>query len=613
MQRPSKTSVGYAIPDEVLKCVMGYLEEPCDRSAVSLVCKRWYRVDALTRKHVTIAFCYTISPSDLGARFPELESLKLKGKPRASMFNLIPQDWGGYAEPWINEISQTLLCLKALHLRRMIVTDEDLRALARARGHILQVLKLEKCSGFTTLGLLEVARSCRSLRVLFLEESTIEDEGGEWLHELALHNSSLEVLNFYMTGLENVNVNDLEMIATNCRSLTSLKISECDILDLRNVFKKATALEEFGGGSFSSSEERAVEPNIYEMVKFPTKLMSLSGLNYMSETELPFVFPRASSLKKLDLQYTLLSTESYCQLLQSCINIEILEVTNAIGDRGLEVAAENCKKLRRLRVERGEDEAGLEGEQNFVSHKGLSVISQGCPNLEYIAVYVSDMTNSALESVGKFCKNLRDFRLVLLDKKEQVTDLPLDNGVMALLLGCQKLRRFGFYLRPGGLTDIGLGYIGKFSTNVRWMLLGYVGETDFGLLEFSKGCPNLEKLELRGCCFSEYALSVAVLSLRSLKYIWVQGYNATPSGFDLLAMERPFWNIEFTPAFQVTVDGFNLEEEITEKPAQILAYYSLAGRRTDHPDSVIPLSLSSWNRQLQHVYEYSQRQHVYEY
>lgn len=592
-----------AIPDEVLECVIGHLDDPRDRSAVSLVCKRWCRVDALTRKHVTIAFCYTISPSYLSARFPGIESLKLKGKPRAAMFNLIPLDWGGYAAPWLKEISENLLRLKVLHLRRMVVTDEDLRVLARGRGHILQVLKLEKCSGFSTHGLLDLARSCRSLRTLFLEESTIEDEGGEWLHELALHNSSLEVLNFYTTNLENVNVSDLELIATNCRSLTSLKISEYDILDLRNVLKQAAALEEFGGGSFSSSEERAVEPNIYEKVKFPTKLMSLSGLNYMSETELPAIFPRASSLKKLDLQYTLLSTENYCQLLQLCTNIEVLEVTNVIGDKGLQVVADNCKKLRRLRVERGEDEVGLEDEQGFVSHKGLSVIAQGCPNLEYIAMYATDMTNSALESVGKFCKNLRDFRLVLLDKEEQVTDLPLDNGVMALLLGCQKLRRFGFYLRPGALTDIGLGYIGKFSSNVRWMILGYVGETDFGLLEFSKGCPNLEKLELRGCCFSEYALSVAVLSLRSLKYIWVQGYNATPTGVNLLAMERPFWNIEFTPARQVAVDGFSEDlEEVAGKPAQILAYYSLAGRRTDHPDSVIPLTLSSWNRQ--HIYGY---------
>eukprot|EP01018_Ginkgo_biloba_P012305 Gb_07237 [translate_table: standard] len=688
--------------------------------------------------------------------------------------------------------------------------------------------------------------SLLSLKVLLLEESCIEDNGQDWLHELALHNSSLEVLNFYMTGLDKINVSDLELIVTNCASLSSLKVSECDILDLRGILKKATALEEFGGGSFSGSEDRAV--------RFPPKLTSLLGLCFMSETELPAILPIASTLKKLDLQYTFLSTENHCQLVGLCTNLEFLfsktflicshlasfavgvlslqsslkhgdrghsktiagrcfwcygpsgdfggqyhvnlivnklmgsfavvrpcalyarpiynykmqrkpdinvqtnvpllqhactgnwkwvlhtllcsvypvaqtrnkmdktqmaidenehlkaceslkikrkseekhphavveeflspsslepiegpyrpsisppvpqmsetpaelqlknpqrkeytkialqlpfekvsivnwsfpkvmeaaqslrqqslnskwangpthwqqAVRNVIGDRGLEVVANNCKKLRRLRVERGEDEQGLEDEQGWVSHKGLSFVARGCPLLEYIAVYVSDICNSTLETFGQFCKNLKDFRLVLLDKQEQVTDLPLDNGVRALLRGCQKLNRFACYLRPGGLTDTGLGYIGKYSTNVRWMLLGFAGETDSGILKFCKGCPKLERLEIRGCCFSESALAAAVLRLKALKYIWVQGYNATVSGANLLAMARPFWNIEFSPGLQLPRDvvAEDVEaEEINKQAAQILAYYSLAGRRTDHPDSVIPLTPPNWNCQ----------------
>ena len=141
-------SASNSIPGEVLDCVIGNLEDPHDRSIVSLVCNRWYHVDALARKHVTIVFYYTISPLYLNARFPGLESLKLKGKPRVSMFNLIPSDWGGYAESWINQISKTFLCLKSLHLHRMIITNEDLSLMARDRENILQVLKLEKCSGF---------------------------------------------------------------------------------------------------------------------------------------------------------------------------------------------------------------------------------------------------------------------------------------------------------------------------------------------------------------------------------------------------------------------------------------------------------------------------------
>lgn len=543
---------------------------------------------------MTVAFCYSIHASDLTRRFTRLESLTVKGKPRAAMYNLLPHDWGGYAKPWIDQISFTCLCLKALHLRRMIVTDDDLTTLVRGRGHMLQELKLEKCSGFTTRGLEEVARGCRSLKTLMLDESQIEEESGDWLHELALNNSSLEVLNFYMTTLEIINTSDLELIVTNCPSLTSLKVGECDIVEMRGVLSKATALEEFGGGTFNNSEEHATETS---MITFPPKLTSLLGLNFMIEAEMPAIFPRASALKKLDLQYTFLSTENHCQLAGLCPNLEILEVRNVIGDKGLEVVANTCKKLKRLRVERGADDPTLEDEQGWISHKGLALVAQGCPLLEYIAVYVSDICNATLETFGQCCKNLKDFRLVLLDKEEHITDLPLDNGVRALLRGCQKLSRFAFYVRPGGLTDTGLGYIGEYSTNVRWMLLGFVGETDQGILEFSKGCPKLERLEIRGCCFSESALAAAVLQLKSLKYIWVQGYNATVTGANLLAMARPYWNIEFSPALQAS-DVFAedvAEEKKQDQVAQLLAYYSLAGRRTDHPESVIPLAPLFWN------------------
>jgi len=77
-----------------------------------------------------------------------------------------------------------------------------------------------------------------------------------------------------------------------------------------------------------------------------------------------------------------------------------------------------------------------------------------------------------------------------------------------------------------------------------------------------------------------------------LKYIWVQGYKGTATGEQLLAMSRPFWNIEFTPPLKVTRDELDdMEEESSgHQPAQILAYYSLAGRRTDNPESVILLS-----------------------
>lgn len=148
------------------------------------------------------------------------------------------------------------------------------------------------------------------------------------------------------------------------------------------------------------------------------------------------------------------------------------QVTNVIGDRGLEVVAQTCKKLQRLRIERGDEDQGLGDEQGRVTQVGLLTLAQGCPELEYMAVYASDISNVALESLGNFRKILCDFWLVLLDREERITELSLDNGLRALLRGCTKLRRFALYLRLGGLSDVGLGYIGEYGCNVRWILMG---------------------------------------------------------------------------------------------------------------------------------------------
>lgn len=575
---------GSVVPEEALHLVMGYVDHPRDREAASLVCRRWHRIDALTRKHVTVPFCYAASPARLLARFPRLESLAVKGKPRAAMYGLIPDDWGAYARPWVAELAAPLECLKTLHLRRMVVTDDDLATLVRARGHMLQELKLDKCSGFSTDALRLVARSCRSLRTLFLEECSITDNGTEWLHDLAVNNPVLVTLNFYMTYLRVVPA-DLELLAKNCKSLISLKISDCDLSDLIGFFQMATSLEEFAGAEFNEQGELTK----YGNVKFPSRLCSL-GLTCLGTNEMHIIFPFSTVLKKLDLQYTFLTTEDHCQLIAKCPNLLVLAVRNVIGDRGLGVVADTCKKLQRLRVERGDDDPGLQEEQGGVSQVGLTAVAVGCRELEYIAAYVSDITNGALESIGTFCKNLCDFRLVLLDRQERITELPLDNGVRALLRGCAKLRRFALYLRPGGLSDVGLGYIGQHSGTIQYMLLGNVGDTDNGLLLFASGCVNLRKLELRSCCFSERALALAMLQMPSLRYVWVQGYKASQTGRDLMLMARPFWNIEFTPpspenANRLTVDG----EPCVDRYAQILAYYSLAGKRSDCPQSVVPL------------------------
>lgn len=169
------------------------------------------------------------------------------------------------------------------------------------------------------------------MRHLFLEESSIIENDGEWLHEMASNNTVLEHLNFYMTDLTRVSSGDLERIARRCPSLASVKISECDISDLIGFFRAAVSLEEFAGGSFSEPPGQVGEGIFNEQleryggVSFPKRLSGL-GITYLGKAEMPIIYPVASRLKKLDLLYALLDTESHCILLQRCPNLEFLEV-----------------------------------------------------------------------------------------------------------------------------------------------------------------------------------------------------------------------------------------------------------------------------------------------
>lgn len=95
--------------ETVASCVIPYIHDPSDRNSVSLVCCRWYEIDSMTRKHVTVHLHYAPTPLRLSQRFPFLESLTLKGYP--SRIDLTHKS-GVNIIPWIQEISVSFKCLK---------------------------------------------------------------------------------------------------------------------------------------------------------------------------------------------------------------------------------------------------------------------------------------------------------------------------------------------------------------------------------------------------------------------------------------------------------------------------------------------------------------------
>ncbi|XP_071735144.1 coronatine-insensitive protein 1-like [Rutidosis leptorrhynchoides] len=369
--------------DRVFDFIIPYIHTTDDRNSVSLVCRKWYHLDCLTRKYVTIHFCYATSPHRLSRRFPFLESLTLKGKPgnaipRATAFQWVPHDWGGYVTPWIEVIANTnsFRCLKSIRFRRMIVTDSDLEVLVRMRGKDIRVLDINACSGFSTDGLLKVSTNCCNLRTLCLQKSEIVDKDGEWLHELALRSTCLEALNYYETSIIKCDRKDIVSLAKNCSdTLISLKLMDCDCSDIMRVFRYAVKLEEFGGAPFYN-------PSTGTFITFHSKVRSMAFANmsrFVTSVVLGYIqLGFAQQLTELDLTYAILTASNYVVIVNKCPNLEVLYAKDPIGDSGLQELGQSCKKLRRVKIKRQGSEEGV------VSQIGLSC---ACKRMRQIGMF----------------------------------------------------------------------------------------------------------------------------------------------------------------------------------------------------------------------------------
>nr|GEU91506.1 hypothetical protein [Tanacetum cinerariifolium] len=385
--------------DTMFSGVMPYVHDGDDRNSLSLVSRKFYELDSLTRNHVTVHVHYAPTTSRLSQRFPNIESLTLVG-----MFD--EDDFPCFeVTSWFLEVSVSFKRLNALCIRDMYLEDEDLERLGKMRGKDLRVLKIEgiheHCvneSGFAC-----VAKWCNQLREFCFENTYSEEYTyGNWLHELALRNK----------------------------------------------------------------------------------------------------------LRELNLQC--IDFEPYCQclLMERCPNLEVLHTGDVCGDGGLHVVGQVCKKLRKLTYDKQ------------VTHMGLISLAQECCNLEYLHLTLTSITNEALECIGTHLKNLGEFHMIL-DEKDGITESPLDNGIRAMLNGCSKLERLDTRLFPGGLTDMGLGYIGNYGHNLKYLFLQNIRESDAGLVELSKGCPKLRKLEMRSCPFNRQSIVAYVFKIPSLRYLKV--------------------------------------------------------------------------------------------
>ncbi|KAF8378053.1 hypothetical protein HHK36_029387 [Tetracentron sinense] len=564
-------------PEEVLEHVFDFLSYR-DRNAVSLVCKSWYTVDRWSRQRVFIGNCYAVRPERLIARFPRVRALTLKGKPHFADFNLVPHDWGGFVNPWIEAMAKSCPGLEELRLKRMVVSDESLELLSRSFPNF-KSLVLISCEGFSTDGLAAIAANCRLLRELDLQENEVEDHRGQWLSCFPDTCTSLVSLNFACLKGE-VNLAALERLVARCPNLKSLRLNRTVPLDmLQKILMRAPQLVDLGTGSYVKDSISEPYSNLINAVFNCKSVRSLSGFLEVSPSFLPAIYPMCWNLTSLNLSYApgIQGTE-LINLIRHCRKLQRLWILDCIGDKGLAVVASTCEELQELRVFPS-DPYGAGN--SIVTEEGLVAISMGCSKLHSLLYFCHQMTNAALITVAKNCPNFTRFRLCILDpnKADHVTLQPLDEGFGAIVQSCKGLRRLSL---SGLLTDKVFLYIGMYAERLEMLSVAFAGDSDKGMLYVLNGCKKLRKLEIRDSPFGDVALLMDVGKYETMRSLWMSSCEVTLGGCKVLAKKMPMLNVEIINE----EDQMDQNSDESVKVEKMYLYRTMDGPRRDAPHFV---------------------------
>ncbi|KAA8538148.1 hypothetical protein F0562_027756 [Nyssa sinensis] len=563
--------------ENVLENVLMFLTSRRDRNAASLVCKSWYRVEALTRLDLFIGNCYSVSPRRVTERFLRVLSVTLKGKPRFADFNLMPPNWGAHFTPWVAAMAYSYPALEKLHLKRMSVTDEDLGILAHSLSSFKELV-LVCCDGFGTSGLAIIASKCRQLRVLDLIDDEVRDDEVDWISCFPEEGTSLESLIFDCVDCP-INFEALERLVARSPSLKKLSLNRyVSIGQLYSLMIQAPQLTHLGTGSFSSSEIVAQgdqEPDYVSAFAASRSLVCLSGFREIIADYLPLIYPVCANLTSLNFSYANIDAEQLRSVIRHCHKLQIFWVLDSVCDEGLQVVAATCKDLRELRVFPIHAREDSEGP---VSEVGLLAISEGCRKLQSLLYFCQRMTNAAVIAMSKNCPDLVVFRLCIMGRHrpDHITDEPMDEGFGAIVKNCKKLTRLAI---SGLLTDKAFSYIGQYGKLVRTLSVAFAGDSDMGLKHVLEGCPRLQKLEIRDSPFGDTALHSGLHHYYNMRFLWMSACSLTRQGCKELAQQMPLLVVE-------VINGDGREEERDEFVDILYMYRSLEGPRADLPNFV---------------------------
>ncbi|EOY15386.1 Auxin F-box protein 5 isoform 2 [Theobroma cacao] len=411
--------------ENVLENVLHFLTSRRDRNAASLVCKSWYRVEALTRSELFIGNCYAVSPDRATARFIRVRALHLKGKPRFADFNLMPPDWGAHFNPWALALAKAYPWLEKVYLKRMSVTDDDLATLAESFSGFKELV-LVCCDGFGTSGLAIFVSKCSPLEV-----AGQGDQEPDYVTAFAACRSLV-----CLSGFREIIPDYLPAIYPVCSNLTSLNFSyaNIDAEQLKPIISNCHKLQVFWVlDSICDEGLQAVAATCKELRElrvFPIDAREDSD-GPVSEVGLQAISEGCRKLQSILYFCQRMTNAAVIAMSKNCPDLVVFRlcimgrhrpdpVTGDPMDDGFGAIVMNCKKLTRLAVsglltDKAFDYIGRYGKLVRTlsvafagdSDMGLKYVLEGCPQLQKLEIRDSPFGDAALRSGLHHYYNMR--------------------------------------------------------------------------------------------------------------------------------------------------------------------------------------------------------------
>ncbi|KAI3672491.1 hypothetical protein L6452_38580 [Arctium lappa] len=243
------------------------------------------------------------------------------------------------------------------------------------------------------------------------------------------------------------------------------------------------------------------------------------------------------------------STGGLAVVVSQCRRLRVLElIEDEVSDdeidwiSWLQAVAATCKDLREIRVFSIDATENAEGP---VSDVGLLAISLGCRKLRSILYFCQQMTNAAVIAMCKNYPDLVVFQLCIFDRyrPDHVMGEPMDEGQYGKLM--------------------------------RTLSVAFAGDSDIGLKYVLEGCTNLQKLEIRGSPFGDPALWSGLHHFFNMRFVWMSYCRVTRQGCADVARQLPRLVVEVFRGDEV--EGGERGDFVNT----LYMYRSLDGPRTD--------------------------------